>query len=67
MTFPDIFDVKMLIVANIFKDFHHHHPSPIYCGPRGALCSFQWLASSHLDLLLVCERFLQVLKHLNHV
>ena len=24
MTFPDIFDVKMLIVANIFKDFHHH-------------------------------------------
>ena len=25
MTFPDIFDVKMLIVANIFKDFHLHH------------------------------------------
>ena len=25
VTFPYIFDVKMLIVANIFKDFHHHH------------------------------------------
>ena len=29
MTFPDIFDVKMLILANIFKDFHHHQY--IYC------------------------------------
>ena len=28
VTFPYIFDVKMLIVANIFKDFHHHH---LYC------------------------------------
>ena len=25
VTFPYIFDVKMLIVANAFKDFHHHH------------------------------------------
>ena len=25
VTFSYIFDDKMLIVANIFKDFHHHH------------------------------------------
>ena len=35
MTFPDIFDVKMLIVANIFQDFHHHGPTLFYGGGGG--------------------------------
>ena len=33
MTFPDIFDVKMLIVANIFKDFHHQMSRGSYGNP----------------------------------
>ena len=29
VTFSYIFDDKMLIVANIFKDFHHHHQETV--------------------------------------